>query len=178
MELYWLAFILMLLITGQLLILQIQVKHQVVFRLQGLNCCLGVATHAAGNQCSYKQGFGGSCINDVTACRWSGLGVCMAAALSQWLWQDCCQEFKLSPGLICYLLMWPWVRIGLLVRTHFCGHQGGFFSPHMPSTAVAVFKCDSCHAHLMWLLWQILFIQHHCHHKSSIVLLELCVLLV
>lgn len=44
---------------------------------------LGVAAHAAGNQCSYKQGFGGSCVNDVTACKWSGLGVCMAAGLSQ-----------------------------------------------------------------------------------------------
>lgn len=55
----------------------------------------------------------------------------MAAALSQWLWQDCCQKFKLSPGLICTcdLLMWPWVWIGLLVHTRFCGHQGGFFSP-------------------------------------------------
>lgn len=48
--------------------------------LYAFGCC---GTHTAGNLCSYKQGFGGTCINDVTVCRWSGLGIWMAAALSQ-----------------------------------------------------------------------------------------------
>lgn len=43
---------------------------------------LGVAAYAAGSQCSNKQGFGGSCINDVTMCSWSGLDVWMATALT------------------------------------------------------------------------------------------------
>lgn len=133
----------------------------------GLNCSmyLGVSTCAAGNQSSYQPGFGGSCINDVTACRWSGLGVGMAAALSHWLWQ----KSKLHPGFICYSLMW---HPGLPTITFVVTKGAEFFSPppYMASTSVAVFKCDSCHELLMWLLRQILFIQryhHHSHHRTA-----------
>lgn len=129
----------------------------------GLSCCmyLGVSTRTAGNQSSYQPGFGGSCINDVTACRWSGLGVEMAAARSHWLWH----KSKLHPGFICYSLMW---HAGLPTLTFVVTKGGGgFFSPppRMASTPVAVFKCDSCHGLLMRSLRQILFIQHY-HQRS------------
>lgn len=78
-------------------------------------------------------------------------------------------EVKTSPRLhLLFLDVACWSA-----RAHFCGHQGdrGFFSPppRMASTSVAVFKCDSCHELLIWLLRQILFIQHYHHrrHRSA-----------
>lgn len=112
----------------------------------GLNCCmyLGVSTRAAGNQSSYQPGFGGSCINDVTPCRWSGLGVGMAAALSHWRWQ----KSKLHPGFICYSLMW---HAGRPTLTFVVTNVGDSFPHphawHLPPlqflNAIPVMNCSS-----------------------------------